>query len=73
MFIASYGDVPTTVQEMKGSYEFLMKPFSDDMLLKATLDGIKRSQAALDHEAENRHFGNVTRPSAAANGRSWRW
>ena len=32
----------------------MMKPFSDDVLLKAILDGIKRSQAALDHEAEIR-------------------
>ena len=31
-----------------------MKPFGDDVLLKAILDGIKRSQAALDHEAEIR-------------------
>jgi hypothetical protein len=36
-----------------------MKSFSDDVLLKAILDGIKRSQAALDHEAEIRAVPTV--------------
>jgi FixJ family two-component response regulator len=33
-----------------------MKPFTDVVLLKAILDGIKRSQAVLDHEAEIREL-----------------
>jgi hypothetical protein len=44
-----------------GSYEFFMKPFSDDVLLKAILDGIKHSQAALDHEAEIRARSGTSR------------
>ena len=55
IFITGYGDVPTTVQAMKGgAIEFLTKPFSDDVLLKAIQHGIERSQTALDHEAEIR-------------------
>ncbi len=55
IFITGYGDVPMTVQAMKaGAVEFLMKPFSDDVLLNAIRHAIERSQTALDHEAEIR-------------------
>ena len=34
IFITAYGDVPKTVQAMKGgAFEFLMKPFNDEVLL----------------------------------------
>lgn len=53
IFITGYGDVPTTVQAMKaGAVEFLMKPFSDEVLLSAIQSAIERSRAALRHEAE---------------------
>ena len=55
IFITGYGDVPMTVQAMKGgAVEFLTKPFSDEVLLNAIRYAIERSQAALDQEAEIR-------------------
>ena len=55
IFITGYGDVPMTVRAMKaGAVEFLMKPFSDDVLLDAIQQAIERSRAALDHEADMR-------------------
>ena len=55
IFITGYGDVPMTVQAMKaGAVEFLMKPFSDDVLLNAIQHAIERSQTALGHEADIR-------------------
>jgi FixJ family two-component response regulator len=55
IFITGHGDVPMTVQAMKaGAVEFLMKPFSDDVLLNAIRHAIERSETALAHEAETR-------------------
>jgi FixJ family two-component response regulator len=55
IFITGYGDVPMSVQAMKaGAVEFLTKPFSDDVLLKAIRAALERSHAALGHEAEMR-------------------
>jgi FixJ family two-component response regulator len=55
IFITGYGDMPMTVQAMKGgAVEFLTKPFSDEVLLNAIRYAIERSQTALDHEAEIR-------------------
>ena len=55
IFITGHGDVPTTVQAMKaGAVEFLTKPFSDDVLLKAIRAALARSHVALGHEAEMR-------------------
>ncbi len=51
--ITGHADVPMTVQAMKaGAVDFLMKPFSDDVLLSAIEHAIERSQAALGHEAQ---------------------
>jgi FixJ family two-component response regulator len=51
--ITGHADVPMTVQAMKaGAVDFLMKPFSDDVLLGAIQQAIERSQAALGHEAQ---------------------
>jgi FixJ family two-component response regulator len=48
-----------------GAIEFLMKPFSVDVLLNAIQDGIERSQTALDHVAEIRaleeHHASLSR------------
>ena len=55
IFLTGYGDVPMTVKAMKaGAIEFLMKPFSDDVLLGAIQQAIRGSQAAQDHAAELR-------------------
>jgi FixJ family two-component response regulator len=55
IFITGYGDVPMTVQAMKaGAVEFLTKPFSDDVLLRAIRAALDRSRVALGHEAEMR-------------------
>ena len=53
IFITGHGDVPTTVQAMKGgAIEFLTKPFNDDALLGAIRGAIERSEAALRDAAE---------------------
>jgi FixJ family two-component response regulator len=55
IFITGHGNIPMTVQAMKaGAVEFLTKPFSDEVLLKAVLNSIERSRVLLGHEAENR-------------------
>jgi formate hydrogenlyase transcriptional activator len=55
IFIAGQGDVPTSVRAMKaGAVEFLIKPFSDEALLGAIREGLKRSRFALDRAAEMR-------------------
>jgi FixJ family two-component response regulator len=53
IFITGYGDVPMTVQAMKGgAVEFFTKPFGDNVLLSAIRNAIERSRTALGHEAE---------------------
>jgi len=53
IFITGVGDVPKTVQAMKaGAVEFLMKPFSDTVLLGAIQQAIERSETALGVETE---------------------
>jgi FixJ family two-component response regulator len=55
IFISGHGDVPMTVRAMKaGAVEFLTKPLSDDVLLGAIEQAIRRSLAALADEAETR-------------------
>jgi len=53
IFITGHGDVPMTVQAMKGgAVEFLTKPFDDEVLLSAIRHAIKRSAAVLNEQAE---------------------
>jgi FixJ family two-component response regulator len=53
IFITGHGDVPMTVQAMKGgAVEFLTKPFDDEVLLNAIRHAIKRSAAVLDDQSE---------------------
>lgn len=55
IFITGHGDVPMTVQAMKaGAVEFLMKPFSDEVLLNAIRHALERSRGVLDHGAKVR-------------------
>jgi FixJ family two-component response regulator len=53
IFITGHGDVPTSVRAMKaGAIEFLTKPFTDDDLLTAIHDGIKRDRARRREHAD---------------------
>jgi FixJ family two-component response regulator len=53
VFITGHGDVPTSVRAMKaGALEFLTKPFSDQDLLEAIQQAIKRDQSARQQRAE---------------------
>ena len=53
VFITGHGDVPTSVRAMKaGAVEFLIKPFSDQDLLEAIQQAIKRDQSARQQHAE---------------------
>jgi FixJ family two-component response regulator len=53
IFITGYADVPMAVRAMKaGAFEFLTKPFSDDVLLSAIWNALERSLIALGREAE---------------------
>jgi FixJ family two-component response regulator len=59
IFITGHGDVPMTVQAMKGgAVEFLTKPFDDEVLLSAIRNAIKRSAAVLDDQAETSSLRN---------------
>jgi FixJ family two-component response regulator len=51
IFITGYGDVPMTVQAMKGgAIEFLTKPFRDQDLLDAIQLGLSRDRARRENE-----------------------
>jgi len=53
VFITGHGDVPMTVQAMKGgAVEFLTKPFDDEVLLNAIRHAIRRSVAVLNDQSE---------------------
>jgi FixJ family two-component response regulator len=59
IFISGCGDIPTTVRAMKaGAVDFLVKPFSNDVLLGAIRESLERSRAALDREMEMRDLRN---------------
>jgi FixJ family two-component response regulator len=52
IFVTAHGDVPTSVRAMKaGAIEFLMNPYSDEVLLSAIREGLRRSSIALSREA----------------------
>jgi FixJ family two-component response regulator len=53
VFITGHKDVPTSVRAMKaGAVEFLVKPFSEEDLLKAIGQAIKRDEAARYQQAQ---------------------
>jgi FixJ family two-component response regulator len=57
--ISGYGDIPITVQAMKaGAVEFLLKPFSNDVLRCAVRESLERSREALGREMEMRVLRN---------------
>ena len=52
IFITGHGDIPMTVQAMKGgAIEFLTKPFQDQDLLDAVEVGLARDRAHRENEA----------------------
>lgn len=53
IFITGHGDIPMTVQAMKGgAIEFLTKPFRDQELLDAINVGLARDAARRDNEVD---------------------
>lgn len=53
IFITGHGNVPMSVEAMKaGAIEFLTKPFSKDLLLKAIRNALDRSRIALSDRAD---------------------
>jgi FixJ family two-component response regulator len=65
IFITGHGDVPMTVEAMKGgAVEFLTKPFGDDVLRDAIQHAIERSSTALAEEAQTQTlrkcYGSLT-------------
>jgi FixJ family two-component response regulator len=53
IFITAYGDIPMSVQAMKGgAIEFLPKPFRDQDLIDAIQLGLSRDRARRDGEME---------------------
>jgi RNA polymerase sigma factor (sigma-70 family) len=53
VFITGHGDIPMTVQAMKGgAIEFLTKPFRDQELLDAIQLGLSRDRARRENEKE---------------------
>src|SRR5260221_8526095 len=53
IFITGHGDIPMSVQAMKGgAIEFLTKPFRDQELLDAIQLGLARDRAWLEYEKE---------------------
>ena len=55
IFITGYGDIPMTVEAMKGgAVEFLTKPFEGEVLLSAIRNAIDRSTASLGEGADRK-------------------
>ena len=51
IFMTGHGDVPMTVQAMKGgAIDFLVKPFRDQEMLDAVNQGLARDHARLENE-----------------------
>src|ERR1700757_918527 len=51
IFITGHGDIPMSVQAMKGgAIEFLTKPFRDQVLLDAVRVGLSRDRARRENE-----------------------
>ena len=53
IFITGHGDIPMSVRAMKaGAVDFLSKPFSDDVLLKAVDQALARGRQEFETRAE---------------------
>jgi FixJ family two-component response regulator len=54
IFITGYGDIPMSVKAMKaGAAEFLTKPYTDEVLIKAVGAALERSRAAVSVSQED--------------------
>jgi FixJ family two-component response regulator len=65
IFVTGHGDIPMTVQAMKGgAIEFLTKPFRDQELLEAIQLGLSRDRARRENEkasaALRERFGSLS-------------
>src|SRR5262245_3662835 len=65
VFITGHGDIPTSVQAMKGgAVDFLEKPFDDAQLLKAVNKAVAKSerdqQQRAEFESVKEHFALLT-------------
>jgi len=65
IFITGHGDIPMTVQAMKGgAIEFLTKPFRDQDLLDAIQTGLARDRVRRENERDlaalRERFGSLT-------------
>jgi FixJ family two-component response regulator len=57
IFVTDQFDVATTVQAMKaGAFDFLARPFCDDVLLSAVHQALERSRTVLEHEVKIRRL-----------------
>ena len=55
IFISGRGDIRTTVEAMKaGAVDFLVKPVSNDVLLRSVRESLERSRDALDRKVSLR-------------------
>ena len=64
IFITGYGDIPMSVQAIKGgAIEFLTKPFRDQDLLDAIQLGLARDRAWLYNDKDNRRAADALRDS----------
>jgi FixJ family two-component response regulator len=66
IFITGHGDIPMSVQAMKGgAIEFLTKPFRDQSLLDAIQLGLSRDRARRENEQDlaalSERFGSLSR------------
>jgi FixJ family two-component response regulator len=60
IFVSDCRDVPATVQAMKaGAVDFLLKPFSNHVLLRAIREAFQRSREALDRDMELRNLRSL--------------
>jgi FixJ family two-component response regulator len=67
IFITAHGDIPMTVQAMKGgAIEFLTKPFRDQDLLEAVQAGLARDRARRESDKAWVSSGSVSTRSARA-------
>jgi len=78
IFITGYGDIPMSVQAIKGgAIEFLTKPFRDQDLLDAIQLGLARDRAWLENEeaiaALRARFETLSSARARGNGLGGDW
>jgi len=57
--ISGYEDIPTAVQAMKtGAVDFLVKPFSNEVVMGAIRESLEKSRLSLGREMEKRDLRN---------------